>query len=654
MKIYTLLLTLLCVTGFTQAEDVRSNMAETILTAELQGSEGNKEIEIDGIIKKLDTIGYSTVAANKNIQVHYYNKFEEKNVEMISFFGVVNKEKLRPLLLANPDFGAYAPYNFLVYKTLDIEQDDNTWYGHLASDTMLDIIGEKDEGNRKAFKSMVGSLDTLINKEMTPALSKRFEHTKPLPSHGLTKLVKKFEATDDLETFIEDFVADHDGRFSKHEFIIAGFIDFKFEYDDMDLDFDKYDAYWVSQLCHFKFSNSIFNRGIPEAGMFAPCSVYFYIPKGKNELHVGYASVDNWVNALNFKDQRRIDYMKAIDAEVVEIFEEMGFVKQNPEGSTTVAKVITNNNSNTEVKALKAELEKLKAELAALKAAKKTIKMEVPQKSIQKEEKKVSKPLSAMPVKTFKTKKLVLGSPAPTVLSAYYAAQPQTVEGVKAKLEKNGFKVLSQTEPLKGHTILTITNAQLQATNTYLATLNVHINGSDEIRVQNPSYFGFAFLGEAFKYGQFTDTLKALQNSLGDLYAVNDTYETKELAEYQFMMGMPHFDDVMEVAEGTDILSKITNEKASKYVAYTLKLPNGTTLVGHKLKGRTNKFLSKITAERNTNLLPYQSLIKEGKAVIMDPKYYLALSLPLLTMSDFMKIASAPGEIEKDIKRAYK
>ena len=654
MKINRLLLTLLLVTGFVQAVDVQSNMAETILTAELQGSEGNKEIEIDALIKKLDTIGYSTVAANKNIQVHYYNKFEEKNVEMISFFGVLNKEKLRPLILANPDFGAYAPFNFLVYKTLDIEQDDNTWYGHLAAETMLDIIGEKNEEQRKAFKEMVGSLDTLINKEMTPALSKKFEHTKPLPLHGLTKLVKKFEKTDDLETFIEDFVADHDGRFSKHEFIIAGFIDLKFEYDDMDLDLDKYDAYWVSQLCHFKFSNSIFNRGLPEAGMFAPCSVYFYIPKGTNELHVGYASVDNWVNALNFKDQRRIDYMKAIDAEVVEIFEEMGFVKLDPEAKVTAAvKVTASETQNAEIKALKEELAKVKAELAALKKGQQETSTTEKVKTIEKPEKKKI-PTAVLPKKTFKTAKFVLGASAPEVLSAYYVAQPQAVVDVKAKLEKNGFKVLSQQEVLKGHTVLTVTNTQLQATNSYLATLNIHVNGTNEVRIQNPSYFGAAYLQDKFKYGQFSDTLKALKNVLGDLYAVNDKYETSELPEYQFMMGMPHFSDVMEVAEGTDLVAKISGEKAVKYIAYTLKLPNGATLVGHKLRSRTNKFLNKIEAERNANILPYQSLIKDGKAVMMDPKYFLALSLPLLTMSDFMKIASAPAEIEKDIKRAYK
>ena len=641
-----LLLALFCTIGLVHA-DVHSNMAKPILTAELQGSEGNKEKEIDGLIKKLGTIGYSTVAANKNIQVHYYNKFQEKNVEMISFFGVVNKEKIRPLLLANPDFGAYAPFNFLVYKTLDTQSDNNTWYGHLAPDTMLDIIGSKDEGNRKAFKDMVGSLDMLINKEMIPALSKKFEHTKPLPAHGLTKLVKKFEETDDLETFIEDFISDHDGRFSKHDFIIAGFIDYKFEYDDMDLEFDKYDAYWVSLLCHFKFSNSIFNRGIPEAGMFAPCSVYFYIPKGTNELHVGYASVDNWINALNFRDQRRIDYMKAIDAEVVQTFEEMGFVKENQVDSTVQA--ISQESQNTELEALKAELMKVKSELEALK---KKEQIENNTSSVNKsiEEKSIT----ALPSKIFKTAKVTLGTPAPKVLSAYYAAQPKTVEDTKQSLEKNGFTILAQTEILKGHTVLTITNPQLQATNSFLATLNVHVNGTDEIRIQNPSYFATAYLQDNFKYGQFIDTLKALQLALGDLYIVNDSFETQELSEYQFMMGMPHFDDFIEVAEGKNLLEKVSSKKAAKYVAYTLKLPNGSILVGHKLRSRTNKFLHKIKAERNSNILPYQSLIKEGKAIILDPKYYLALSLPLLTMSDFMKIASAPGEIEKDIKRAYK
>ena len=322
MKVSKIILSLMMLVGFAQAAPQ--------LTAELQGLEGNKEAEINSLIKKVYSVGFSTVAINTHIENFYFKKFQEKGVEMISFFGLKNDEKLRPLLLANPDFGAYAPFNFLVYKTLDTKTDDNTWFGHLGADTMLDIIGEKNPDRRKEFTDMLAGWDALVNKELKPTKIKKFEHTEALPTHGLTKLVKKFDKPDDLEEFIEEFVGDHDGRFAKANFIIAGFVDFKFEFDDQELEFDKYDAYWVSLLCHFEFSNSIFNRGTPEAGMFAPCSVYFYIPKGTNELHVGYASVDNWISALNFKDQKQIDHMRAIDAEVVEVFKEMGFelVKQ--------------------------------------------------------------------------------------------------------------------------------------------------------------------------------------------------------------------------------------------------------------------------------------------------------------------------------------
>ena len=96
MKLKGIVLTFLCTIGFIQA-DVQSNIAKSRLTGELQGAVGNQEVQVDGLIKKIGSIGFSTVAANKNIQNFYYQKYKERNVEMISFFGMVNKEKLRPL-----------------------------------------------------------------------------------------------------------------------------------------------------------------------------------------------------------------------------------------------------------------------------------------------------------------------------------------------------------------------------------------------------------------------------------------------------------------------------------------------------------------------------------------------------------------------------
>ncbi|HSR74864.1 MAG TPA: hypothetical protein VLL31_08470, partial [Sulfurovum sp.] len=147
--------------------------------------------------------------------------------------------------------------------------------------------------------------------------------------------------------------------------------------------------------------------------------------------------------------------------------------------------------------------------------------------------------------------KLDIGAAAPEVLTAYYAAKAQSVDEVKSKLEANGFTVLATTMPIKGSTVITVTNEELKATNTWLATLNVLVN-EKEVRVQNPSYFGAAYLQDKFKYGQFAATLEAFQKALGDLYTVKDEFKLAKLPKYHFMMGMPYLNETITVAEGAD------------------------------------------------------------------------------------------------------
>jgi len=326
MRLTKLLKTGVCVL-LTAAALHTTAMAGTAVT--FNAIDGNAANEVGAFVNKLDTIGYSSVAKNINIQNFYYEKYKERNVELLSFYTVTNIGDMRELLLSNPDFGAYAPFNFLVYKTLDTKNDDKTWYGHMDTKLMLEIIGDKDPENAKKFTAMIEKFDALKDKELKSTSTRVLEFSKELPKVTKKKMVKTFERPDDMEEFLEDFVVEHDAAFVKHNFIIAGFIDFKFEYEDRELAFDKYDAYWVSSLCHFKFSNSVFNHGEPQAGIFAPCSIYFYIPKGKNEIHVGYASVENWIATTGIEDKKMQEYMLKIDKEVVETFKELGFVMES-------------------------------------------------------------------------------------------------------------------------------------------------------------------------------------------------------------------------------------------------------------------------------------------------------------------------------------
>ena len=295
----------------------------------------------------------------------------------------------------------------------------------------------------------------------------------------------------------------------------------------------------------------------------------------------------------------------------------------------------------SEITVLKEKIKKLEAELATYKKVKPiATKAVIPVKEI-------------VPSKVVKGKKFVVKISKPETLTTYYSSNPQTIEELKSKLESNGFDILATDEIFENETVISFTNEELQNTNSFLSVLHMSVNENSEIRVQNPSYFGAAFLQEKFTYGQFANTLKALELTLGEMYEVEDKLGLSDLPKYHFMLGMPRVNDTIVVARGSDIIEKLSKTDTTKYISYMMKLPNGSTIVGHKLNYTTYDYLKKIKAENNAQIFPYKVMIEDEKAVMLNPKYYLALSLPLLSMTDFLKIASAPDQIEKDIKTAY-
>ena len=230
-------------------------------------------------------------------------------------------------------------------------------------------------------------------------------------------------------------------------------------------------------------------------------------------------------------------------------------------------------------------------------------------------------------------------------ISTYLIGASASAADVTSKLKENGFDVLATT-----NNVITITNPELQATNTYLATLQVYVGGSD-VRVQNPAYFGPAYLDSAYTKGQFKTTIDALTKSLGALKGSSEKLEEKDISGYHFMMGMPYFSDAISVNDTDKVYEKITG---NKNILYSLTLPNGTILVGHKLNPSTSGFLTTLHQTNNSQILPYEALVSANQVNIMNPKFYLALSLPQLTMGQFMKISDIPDKIEADIANAYK
>ena len=673
---------------------VDENVNKDSVMIEFYGTKGQPDAELKSMIGNLENIGFATSSKNEHIENHYYNKYKEKNLDLLNFYTLFDIKSLHTLLIKNPDFGAFVPFNLLAYKKLASEEGgDTTWYGHLNSEMMLKIIGESDNATKDEFRVMMSKIDKHIESEMKPTERKSFTYQSKLPEKPILKMMKKIGEVDDIEEYVEEFITKYNTLFGKNKFIIAGFLDIKFEYDDLELAFDEYDAYWVSSLCHFEFSNTVFNNGSPHAGAFAPCSVYFYIPKGSGELHVGYASVDNWLVTTGIKDPKKVAYMKEISASVIRLLKELGFkmegeevakveVEKKVEEIITKEIVAVKEEPKVEVKAKKEEVKRdenlldiiipqvpkaivPKVEAIVPTAIKinnshtsgdRSIKFSkrIPPNYISSEKRYGKGGVGA----TLSHSSVMVGDVDKGRIATYLWGELISEEEATSKLKSAGFDVVA-TIPLdkkKNLTSIVFTNDTLKKMATkenkgHLATLRLLINKKDQkISITNPIYLAKAFLQDDFNKDNSLKILTALLDEFKGLTNSNDKLKFQLLAKYQFMNGMPYFKDHVVVARGDNLKAKLLKNKR---VNYAFDLPNGATLIGVKLNKRTIKFPKKIGLN-NAGMLPYPLLIENGEAKILDPKYYLSLMYPQLTMEEFMTIATVPDAIVNDCTKVFR
>jgi uncharacterized protein (DUF302 family) len=248
-----------------------------------------------------------------------YDKDWKKNLDNLGFFTITNDEKLHPILKTNPEVAGFAPFNLLIYKQT---AENKTYIGHLAPETMLDITGTKDEAVRKDFISMFAPLDKWVDDNLGGKVETR--EYKALPAKTMMTFEYEFERPEDLTEFIDEFQENFEGAFEEKKYIIAGYKNFKESFGDLELEFEEYDAFWVYSLCHFTFSYNLFNKGRPDTGVFAPCSMYMYIKKDSNKLMIGMPRLANWVSVMNMTDSDKVKFTEKIDTEIISIMKDLG------------------------------------------------------------------------------------------------------------------------------------------------------------------------------------------------------------------------------------------------------------------------------------------------------------------------------------------
>lgn len=254
---------------------------------------------------------------------------------------------------------------------------------------------------------------------------------------------------------------------------------------------------------------------------------------------------------------------------------------------------------------------------------------------------------------------------AKEMIATDFTAAYVSLEKLEQHLAENGLTVVGK-HAVNGNekfTSVVYTSADLQQLGMesgrgFISVLRMlHNAENQELKASNPEYFIRAFFQKDYKDGMEVPVMKALESALGKLEPTDDELSTKKLSKYHFMMSMPYYDDFERVAKGsTDELVRKLEANAGERLVFKLdvKGDGSSVLCGVALPDGLEKFNEKLGTMGQSHLLPYMVLLENGEANILHAKYYLALSFPQLTMTEFMKIMSVPGDIkdafEADLK----
>ena len=245
-------------------------------------------------------------------------------------------------------------------------------------------------------------------------------------------------------------------------------------------------------------------------------------------------------------------------------------------------------------------------------------------------------------------------------ISAYLQTTLVPKKELLKKLKGANFKVLSEYKvDKKGKlTSLVVTNNEMTKLASkdmrgFAGSMRILIDKKNsQISISNPLYVMKAFMQDDYNEKVAKETLDKLHSIFNDLKNSKDIVKFARLKRYHFMENMPYYQDMSKVAIG-DNKTLLAKAKKSKKLVYEHHLENGSVIVGIKLSSRTSKFVKKI-GYQNSGLLPYPVLIENNTAKILAPKYYIAVMYPMLSMSEFMTIATIPGAIQKDCDRVFR
>lgn len=276
--------------------------------------------------KPLAEIGFFVNDAHHNVNNVYEQQVGATSLDQLSFSSLINDNLARPMFNKDPRIGGFTPFNLVIYRK---KEDMKTVITHIMPEAALDLLQISDKNIRNKFIDMFVPLDAKIESTFKDA-KKTYTKIQGFAKNSMMNFEIPFEEPEDVDDFFDEFQERYEAAYEKKGYIVAGFYNMKYSLNSDDTDvIPGYSHYVVWSLCHIPFSYTIFDgkNPIPQAAIFAPCSMYAYIKEGENKIVIGMPTLNAWAAALGITDKDKLEKINQLDTEIPAILKSLGAIR---------------------------------------------------------------------------------------------------------------------------------------------------------------------------------------------------------------------------------------------------------------------------------------------------------------------------------------
>ena len=235
------------------------------------------------------------VSANRDMNVPFKKQFKETTFDTYTLFTFYKKDTTLALAKKYENIGLFAPMSMSIYTK---KGDKTISVSSLSASAMQKIMNiPKDE-------KLLTDLRALVVKTLKTAMPNGKFETLPYKVEATKKeLVSNFSMEIDVKDWedeLEELKMGFEGELAPNGFVIAGQNNLGDDFEEAD--YEGFDFYEVYSICKLPVIYAI-AKTHPEAGAFAPCSLYMSKKKGSDKMNIAFPSVYNWVSSMGLKDK---------------------------------------------------------------------------------------------------------------------------------------------------------------------------------------------------------------------------------------------------------------------------------------------------------------------------------------------------------------